>query len=51
MARRRSAANPAVTEVDAYVFIKNNLRAIGWDTRNPLRVALGQVFTQNEPVR
>lgn len=36
------------TEVDAYVFIKENLRILGWDTRNPARVASGQVWTQNE---
>jgi len=36
------------TEVDAYVFIKDNLKALGWDTRNPERIAAGQVYTQNE---
>ncbi len=39
---------PRNTEVDAYVFIKENLRELGWDVRNPLRVATGQVYTQNE---
>jgi type I restriction enzyme M protein len=43
--RRRS---PSATEVDAYIFIKDNLRTLGWDTRNPERVAGGQVWTQNE---
>lgn len=46
MARRR--LSPGATEVDAYVFIKENLRALGWDARNPERVASGQVWTQNE---
>ena len=36
------------TEVDAYVFIKEQLRDLGWDTRNPARHAEGQVYTQNE---
>lgn len=39
---------PRNTEVDAYVFIKENLKELGWDVRNPLRVASGQVYTQNE---
>lgn len=36
------------TEVDAYVFIKENLKVQGWDVRNPERVPAGQVYTQNE---
>ena len=36
------------SEVDAYVFIKNTLKSLGWDTRNPDRVPDGQVWTQNE---
>lgn len=44
MARKRSPD----TEVDAYVFVKENLKALGWDTRNPERVPEGQVWTQNE---
>ena len=36
------------SEVDAYIFIKENLRALGWDTRNPERSDSGQVYTQNE---
>src|SRR5271157_686559 len=36
------------TEVDAYVFIKNALKALGWDVRNPERIPAGQVYTQNE---
>jgi type I restriction-modification system DNA methylase subunit len=39
---------PRDTEVDAYVFIKENLRTLGWDVRNPARVPGGQVYTQNE---
>jgi type I restriction enzyme M protein len=38
----------ASTEVDAYVFIKDALKALGWDTRNPERNPSGQVYTQNE---
>lgn len=36
------------TEVDAYIFIKENLKLLGWDTRNPARAPEGQVYTQNE---
>lgn len=32
---RRRTVNPASTEVDAYIFIKENLRALGWDTAKP----------------
>ncbi len=39
---------PRATEVDAYIFIKENLKTLGWDTRNPARVPDGQVYTQNE---
>lgn len=39
---------PASTEVDAYIFIKENLRTLNWDTRNPQKVSSGQVYTQNE---
>lgn len=46
MAKKK--AEPASTEVDAYNFIEQNLKALGWDTRNPEKVATGQVWTQNE---
>jgi type I restriction enzyme M protein len=39
---------PRNTEVDSYVFIKQQLKALGWDARNPTRNAGGQVYTQNE---
>ncbi len=39
---------PRTTEVDAYLFIKNNLKLRGWDIRNPDRNTGGQVYTQNE---
>jgi type I restriction-modification system DNA methylase subunit len=42
------ASRPRATEVDAYIFIKETLRELGWDTRNPFRNAGGQVYTQNE---
>jgi type I restriction enzyme M protein len=44
--RQRGRVNS--TEVDAYIFIKNNLKEIGWDTRSPDRAPTGQVYTQNE---
>lgn len=43
--RRRKAQS---SEVDAYVFIKENLGLLGWDTRNPARHPSGQVYTQSE---
>jgi len=36
------------TEVDAYIFIKENLKTLGWDVRNPARNSFGEVYTQNE---
>jgi len=42
------ASRPRATEVDAYIFIKETLRELGWDTRNPSRFPSGQVYTQNE---
>lgn len=36
------------SEVHAYIFIKQHLTDIGWNTRNPLRTKDGQVFTQGE---
>lgn len=44
----KKRTQPASTEVDAYIFIKENLRTLNWDTRNPEKVASGQVYTQNE---
>lgn len=46
--RSRRRRSPNATEVDAYIFIKDNLKTLGWDTRNPERLASGQVWTQNE---
>ncbi len=36
------------SEVHAYGYIKERLKELGWNTRNPLRVEGGQVFTQQE---
>lgn len=46
MAKRKPGSRS--TEVDAYIFIKENLRELGWDCRNPSRVPSGRVYTQNE---
>lgn len=46
--KKKKIADPAATEVDAYIFIKENLRSVGWDSRNPARNPAGQVYTQNE---
>src|SRR5439155_3640884 len=44
MARTRARSS----EVHSYVYIKNALKELGWDTRNPSRAPAGQVYTQNE---
>ncbi len=36
------------SEVGAYIFIKENLKSLEWDTRNPARHPEGEVYTQNE---
>ena len=36
------------TEVDAYVYIKQRLKDLGWDVRNPTTNPQGQVWTQNQ---
>ncbi len=36
------------TEVDAYVYIKRQLKELGWDVRNPTTNPSGQVWTQNQ---
>jgi type I restriction-modification system DNA methylase subunit len=36
------------TEVDAYVFIRDELKTLGWNIRNPARYPKGQVYTQNQ---
>lgn len=40
--------NPADTEVEAYKFILDQLKEVGWNTKNPSRNAEGQVWTQNQ---
>ena len=42
---RRNAKD---SEVHAYQFIKEELRLLGWDVRNPERADSGQVWTQHE---
>ena len=42
---RRNAKD---SEVHAYQFIKEELRLLGWDVRNPERADAGQVWTQHE---
>ena len=36
------------SEVHAYQFIKDELKLLGWDVRNPERADAGQVWTQHE---
>lgn len=39
---------PRTSEFSSYVFIKNDLKAFGWNTRNPNRDAAGQLYSQHE---
>ncbi len=36
------------SEVHAYIYIRDTLKKLGWDTRNPSKHPDGQVYTQNE---
>ena len=36
------------SEVRAYIYIKEQLKLLGWDTRNPSRHPDGEVYTQQE---
>jgi type I restriction enzyme M protein len=46
--RGRQVPSKSSTEVDAYAFIKSELKALGWDVRNPATNPKGQVYTQNQ---
>ena len=50
MAQRQLAfrPDPAESEVEAYRFILNRLKEIGWVVRNPERHTGGQVWTQGQ---
>jgi len=51
LARHRAVpANPrpVETEVEAYGFIRENLRSLGWVVKNPSTATGGQVWTQNQ---
>jgi type I restriction enzyme M protein len=43
-----SQAMPRTSEFASYVFIKNDLARLSWNTRNPNRTAAGQLYTQQE---
>lgn len=46
---KKSLLPPATeSEVEAYGFIREQLREIGWSVKNPSRHAGGQVWTQNQ---
>jgi hypothetical protein len=44
----RAGPRPAETEVEAYGFIRENLRSLGWAVKNPGTATGGQVWTQNQ---
>lgn len=39
---------PKETEVEAYAFIRHQLRDLGWIVRDPCKGGVGQVWTQNQ---
>lgn len=41
-------AKKRVSEFTSYIYIKNELQEIGWNTKNPIRNSDGQVYTQQE---
>jgi len=45
---QRRLTSPSSSEVDAYVYIKQNLKLLGWNIKNPAVDPKGQVYTQNE---
>lgn len=47
--KQSSATNkPHETEVEAYKWIKDRLKALNWDVRNPSKYEGGRVWTQNQ---
>jgi len=46
--KKNKLPKPRKTEVNAYIFIRDELRNLGWNTKNPERDPEGQVYTQNE---
>lgn len=46
--RRIQMPKSYATEVDAYNFIKQDLKEKKWDVRNPTRSLEGEVYTQHE---
>ena len=46
--RKGKLPKPRKTEVNAYIYIRDELRNLGWNVRNPERDAEGQMYTQNE---
>ena len=45
---KRPARRPVQSEVEAYDFIRSQLRALGWVVKDPSKTANGQVWTQNQ---
>lgn len=45
---KESKRMPRASEFASYVFIKNDLSNLGWNTRNPNRHAEGRLYTQQE---
>lgn len=36
------------SEVEAYIFIRDKLKELGWNPKNPARNPEGEVYTQNQ---
>src|SRR5574338_537495 len=49
MAKKKQAEGEVPeTEVEAYVFIRDQFRDLGWDIKNPTRHATGKLWIQNQ---
>lgn len=45
---KKMISNPRISEFTSYMYIKDELKLLGWDTRNPNRNIQGEVYTQQE---
>ena len=48
MGRNRNTGEARETEVEAYVFIRDQLKELGWDIKNPTRHTTGRLWIQNQ---
>lgn len=48
MVKKGGSTQKVDSEFQSYTYIKNELKELGWNTRNPTRDRKGQVYTQHE---